>query len=261
KYDFVAVNQSTAQTGDISAVSPSGSPGALLRTDEMTFFVNDGTIDPGVRATYRARNLIKLPTSSRVKNTAGIVAQSEIKYDESSYPVLTYGSVSGWNDPATTARGLATTIKTWLNINNTWLAAHVQYDQFGNVRKHWDAKDTSLSNPTQTEYSSTYSYAYPTMITSADPDGGGPAVALVTTTAYDFTSGVVTSTTDPNNKTTTMEYAATDALGNSNSLQRLTKINRPDGGWTAYGYSDTPGNLFVVTRSALNVSRYTQTTQ
>ena len=235
-----------------------------MRIDETTFLVNDTSIDSNLRTQYRARHLISLPTSARVRNAPtstdeSLAAQSKIEYDQ--YALLTYGAATGWTDPGTSLRGLPTTTSSWLKSNNTWLSAHAQYDQFGNIRKSWDAKDTSLSNPTQIEYSSTYNYAYPTTITSADPDGGGPATALITTAIYDFTSGLVTATTDANNKTTTLEYAATDVLGNSNSLRRLTRINRPDGGWTAYGYSDQVGNLFVLTRTALDASRYTQATQ
>jgi YD repeat-containing protein len=49
---------------------------------------------------------------------------------------------------------------------------------------------------------------------------------------------------------TTYEYAATDALNALNPAGRLTKVNRPDGGWTAYAYGMQPDNLFLMTRTA-----------
>ncbi len=71
----------------------------------------------------------------------------------------------------------------------------------------------------------------------------------------------MTSTVDANSKTTSFEFAATDVLGNNNALQRLTKVIRSDGGWTAYGYSYQPGNLFARTRTALDASRHTELTK
>jgi hypothetical protein len=47
------------------------------------------------------------------------VAQGEIKYDEAAYSPLTYGAVTGWADPATTIRGMATTSRSWLNPGGT----------------------------------------------------------------------------------------------------------------------------------------------
>lgn len=254
QYDYATVPSATAQTGAIS-VMPQGD---LLRTSETTFLVNDPAIDSTTRDAYRARSLLSLPTSTRIKNGQGtIVAEGEVHYDEGSYPLLTYGAVTGWSDPGTNVRGLATTSRNKLIANNTWIESHIQYDQCGSPRKAWDA----LGNLSETEYASTNHYAYPTRMISADPDAAGPLVSLITTTAYDFASGLVLSTTDANNQTTTMEYAEFDVLGNANPLQRLTKINRPDGGWTSFGYSDAPGAASVVTRTALDASRYTEATQ
>jgi RHS repeat-associated protein len=255
RYDFVSVDQTTAQTGAINTI-PSG---ALVRSEETTFLVNDAAIDSGTKAAYRARNLITLPTSTRVKNAAGtIVAQSEFKYDEGGlYAPLTCGAVNGRIDPGAAKRGLSTTARSWLNTTGTWLETHAQFDQCGSLRKSWDAR----GYVSETEYSSANDYAYPTRTISPDPDGAGPVTALETTTIYDLTSGVLLSTTDANGKITTFEYSAFDAISNANPLQRLTKVVQPDGGSTAYGYSDTPGNVYVVTKTALDSSRYLQSTQ
>src|SRR5205085_10817850 len=78
-YDFASVDQTTAQTGAISALPV----GTLLRTDEVTYLVNDPTIAQSTRDAYRARNLITLPSSARVKDGAGnIVSQATTSYDE-----------------------------------------------------------------------------------------------------------------------------------------------------------------------------------
>lgn len=132
--------------------------------------MNDPLINGATQAAYRARNLIGLPTSTRVKNASGtIIAQSNISYDEAAYPSLTYGAVTGWTDPATTVLGNATTTGSWLNTTGTYLQTHAQYDQCGSVRNGWDTK----GNQSQVEYSSTYAYAYPTLTRTPVPDTSG----------------------------------------------------------------------------------------
>ena len=242
KYDFAAVDQSTAQNQPITAMPT----GALVRTEETTFLVNDPAIDAGTKAAYRARNLVSLPTSSRVKNEVGTVkAQSELKYDEAAYAPLTYGVVTGWSDPGTTVRGQTTTTRRWLNTNGSWLETHVQYDQCGSARKSWDAR----GYVSEVQYSNTYHFAYPTQTTSPDPDGGGVITPLVTTSVYDFNTGRVSSTTDANNQTTSFAY--------NDSLNRPTLVTRPTGGGsTIYEYGDSPGSFFTKTRTALDAGRY-----
>jgi RHS repeat-associated protein len=73
-------------------------------------------------------------------------------------------------------------------------------------------------------YSSTYYGAYPTTVTNA--------LGQNTIIAYDFNTGHVTSTTDPNSQSTTNTY---DIMG------RLTGIAYPDGGSTSYCYTDMGG--------------------
>ena len=131
-------------------------------------------------------------------------------------------------------RGNVTTAASWLNTNGTFLQAHTQYDQFGNVRKSWDEN----LNLTEIDYSSVFAFAYPTQVTSADPDGGGPGVALVTASEYDFSTGRVTATIDANNKRTTMGYndplnrikqivrASTDTVANVQTTYTYDDANR-----------------------------------
>ncbi len=258
QYDFTSVNSAIAQTVAIGSISL----GTLVRTQETTYLVNDANIDAAVRQAYRDRQLLGLPSSTRVRDAGNnVIAEGSMSYDEPAFPLLTYGSVTGWVDVQTTYRGNPTTSSSRVISTNSWLQTHVQYDQCGSVRKMWDARDTTVSNPAQIEYSSNYYYAYPTQTTSADPDGAGPATALVTSSLYDLTSGMVTATTDANNQTTYLEYATTDALGNSNPMQRLTRVSKPDGGWIAYGYSDQIGNLFLLTRSALDSTRSIEATK
>ena len=231
KYNFVEISQTTAQTADVGAI-PNGT---LIRTNETDYLTGD--------VNYRNRNLLSLPTATRVRDGLGnIVAQSSIVYDEPAFPLLTYGPLTGWSDPGVTARGNATTSSRWLNTTGANLSSHVQYDQCGNVRMAWDARDTSLTNPAQIEYSAVYQHAYPTLNTSPDPDGAGPLTALTTSTEYDGATGLVTSNIDANGQQTTFSY--------NDPLLRLKQVIRAAGDPTAknqitYLYNDAAHTVAV----------------
>ena len=255
-YSYASFDQTTAQTGAIGSI-PGGAP---ARTDETTYLVNDANISTATRDAYRGRNMVGLPSSTRVKNAAGtIVAQSEVKYDEAAYPLLSYGAVVGWNDPGTSVRGNATTTRSWLDTSNTWIETHGRYDQVGNLRYSWDAK----GNMSEVEYSSVYHYAYPTHTKSAVPDptnNRATNTALETWTAYDATSGKVISTTDANSKTTVLKYTYIDQYGQTvrDALDRLRKVEMPDGGWTMYEYGRNVYGDYVATRTAINATQNTE---
>ena len=166
-----------------------------------------------------------------------LAAESEIAYDESAYPIMTYGPVVGWTDPGTPARGGATTVRAKLLSTGAWLATHTRYDQLGNPRKSWDARG-SIS---EVEYAGNH-YAYPTQTTSAVPDTTGQFgsnAPFITTSVYDFWSGLVTSSTDANYKTTSYTYEY--------PLDRLKTVSFADGGQTTFNYDDTVSNLRVET--------------
>jgi RHS repeat-associated protein len=238
QYDFTSISQSSAQTLAIESISA----GSLLRTDEATYLVNDTTIDSNTRTAYRNRNLLRLPTSLRMKNSNGnIVAQSSLGYDETS--LQTFGNPNGWIDPQTPYRGNPTRTGSWLNTTNTFVNTQTTYDQFGNVRSTTDAK----GNQSQIEYSAAYGYAYPTLTTSADPDGAGPLTSLTTETEYNANTGLMTSLKDANGKTTSYTYDA---------INRPATITRPiGGGSTSYAYGDVPGDLYVRTQTSLDSTR------
>jgi RHS repeat-associated protein len=199
-----------------------GGPGALLRRSHTDYVTAAAYTDAQTGSYLRS-----LPSQKLIYNGSGtLVSQTSISYDELSFPLLTYPGVTGWSDPGTSARGNATSVSQWLNTTGGWLPTHAQFDQCGSVRKIWDARDVSLNNPTQIEYSATYQYAFPTLNTSPDPDltssSNGPLTPLTTVTAYDLATGRTTSTTDPNNVTSTFEY--------NDSLERLTRVVNASGG-------------------------------
>src|SRR5207249_2887875 len=147
--------------------------------------------------------------------------------------------------------------------NGAYLTTHAQYDQCGSVRKTWDARDTTLTNPSQLSYSDAFSddvsrntYAYPTSMITAVPDSNGAYgsnAAFETTSVYDFNTGRATSTTDANSKTTSFDY--------TDPLNRLKTVTLPDGGITTFNYSDTPGNLYIETLTKEDSTRNIDTYQ
>ncbi|MDX6446719.1 MAG: hypothetical protein QOH71_3793 [Blastocatellia bacterium] len=212
------MDPSTAQSGAIGSMPT----GALVRTTTTTNLTGD--------ANYRSRNILGLPVTTTVYNAAGgVLTQSTISYDESSYPLYNYGAITGWTDPGTTVRGNATTISRWIDVTNSSIQSHKQYDQAGSPINSWDPN----GNLSQMSYSYVYAYAFATQTTSAVPDPSGAygsTTALTATSVYDFYTGLVTSTTDANNKTTTFEY--------NDPLNRQTRVNLPDGGRTTHVYVD-----------------------
>ena len=188
-----------------------------------------------------------------------VIAATEYKYDE--YPLTTYAAVASWSTPSPgNVRGNATTVRRWQDYNyatgqslswggwtsGIWVEAHSWYDQCGNVIKTRDPK----GNDTVFDYTDNFSdqfnrntYAYLKSVTSPNPGGTyGGNMPLVNTTKYDYSSGKVIETTDPNGKVTSFEYMDT--------LDRLTRVFRPTGGGeTKYTYGDTIGNLFLQTQT------------
>src|SRR5262245_58974587 len=258
RYDYVSVNPTTAQTGAINSFPL----GALLRAEESTFLVNDANIPQATRDAYRARHLISLPSYTRVTNGVAVVAETQLKYDESAYPPLAYGSTpTGWTNPNVNERGNVTTTRRWLNAsgptvqtypNGSFLETHAQYDQCGNPRKVWDGKGKIA----ETFYTDSFSdgvdrntFAYATSVTTPIPDPTGASGSnqpLTSSTVFEFNTGKVVATTDVNNKTTSYFY--TDDGGALDSLQRLRRVTLPDGlGETKYEYGDAPGGLYIRT--------------
>jgi RHS repeat-associated protein len=232
EFDYASVDQNTAQNYASNYI-PYGSPVRITQTSYLTS-----------NQSYRDRNILGLPTSIVVYNGSwSPQSQTTIGYDE--YSLAYYGGIGGWNDPGG-VRGNATSVNKWVDVSGSWIAAHTQYDQAGNPVNSVDPK----GNPSQVTYSSSYVYAYPTQASSAVPDPSGnygSTSALVATSAYDFSTGLVTSRTDANGQTTSFEY--------SDPLNRPTRVYLPDGGRTTKIYVDShPCGGYVQTLTLLDSS-------
>jgi RHS repeat-associated protein len=263
-------NQTDVWDYDYGVGAPPTYPTRHSHTDYLTINpVNnvDYTTHTGahIRNLQRAQQLYAVNPATGVDLPAP-VAQSETKYDE--YPLLDCdgNGCSGaiqWINPGT-SRGNATTARRWLDTNQTWLENRVEYDQLGNVRKTRDARTdkTVAERVTQIEYSADYKHAYPTHTISPVPDltdTRATSAPLESWSAYDFSTGKLTSNTDANNQTTHLSYK--DDNNVPDPLDRPRKVQHPDGGWVRYFYNDTPGNLYVRTDTALNASQTAESYQ
>ncbi len=263
EYDYATISKSAAETTGIDSVPRPAQP---LRTTETSY------LDSANEA-YRLRNILGLPTSVKVRDGAGnVVAKTATAYDEPAYQLgNTYGALPTWAAPPPT-RGNATTTRHYLAPNATadfnqpcpavvCLETHTQYDQAGSAVSTTDARGSQ----TLIDYSSAYAYAYPTSVTTAAPntdsvsDSGitfgpgafGSTTGLTSFTDYDPDTGLVTTATDANGRQTRYDY--------TDPLNRLKRVERPDGGTTTYEYGryNNAGRVsdYVCTATLLDTGR------
>ena len=221
QYAFVAVQGSSSiAPGEPPNPNPTPVPTTIppspIRITETTYLINDTVNYPNQadRDAYKNQNMVGLVTVSKIKNGAGtiVVAQSETKYDEAAYPLISAGTTANWQDPSyTNYRANPTTSRVWdstkglVTNSSAYLETHAQFDNFGNQRKVWDAKN----NTSETEYSATYGYAFPTTVTTAIPDptnANGSNTAFQTTMTYKPITGLPWTTKDANDLETRIEY-------------------------------------------------------
>ncbi|HEV2861442.1 MAG TPA: RHS repeat-associated core domain-containing protein [Pyrinomonadaceae bacterium] len=248
---FAGVDPNTAKTGDITSI-----PAGPVVSETRTTYQRD--------AGYRSRNILGLVTSVTLMDGASRpVSKTESFYDESNYAVLPpYGDLgedAAYADPETTLRANPTTVRRYVDLTlGTYLETHAQFDQYGNPVNFWDERGVQ----SQKEYSAAHRHAYLTRTVTAAPDPSGEygsAQPFTSDTTYDGIRGLVLTTTDANGQVTEFKYQ--DDAGKQDALNRLRRVNRPDGGWTKTEYNDVVGNLFVHVESKLDAARSTHSYQ
>jgi RHS repeat-associated protein len=215
-----------------------GAPGTLVKQTSTSYTWQSGT--NANSAAYLAANILDMPASVTTQDaSANRCAETDYTYDESQYLTASgFGSASQHGAAPNAVRGNVTTTTQWLAplipsstscqlpSGASWstISTHSNWYDTGELYQAIDA----LGNPTTHTYDPRLWGAYSTLTTNAL----GQTIGGV----YDFNSGLLTSLTDANHKTSTFFY---------DNMFRITQANFPDGGQTNFYYTDTPGSLNV----------------
>ena len=257
-----------------------GTPGPFLRrthTDYVTTAAYVGAnVDPSLGAHLRS-----LPSQKSVSSDpagAGKVSRTDYEYDnygaDQRHAALTPrpqitglcltlgagGSCAKASDANYQPRGNVTGVTSYADAAGQTgpVIASTQYDVAGNAVKsiNSNGKATTLGytdsfcNGTMCGGSYTANtFAFASSVTSPVPDISGQyasATALTGSTVYDFHTGLAYSATDANAKLTTFEY--------NDALDRPTRVNRPDGGWTKHFYDRNAFGEYVNTQTLQNAA-------
>jgi RHS repeat-associated protein len=222
----------------------SGSPAALLKSTITSYLWQSPA-----KSQYTDNNVLDVPTVISVQDGSGSpVSQTTISYDDAIPSALGVTISHEANPVNANVRGNATSISHWLSgntvatpncpvaVSNGNLTTTKTYLDTGMVSQ---AKDACLQ-PTNFQFSSVYAGAY--LTSSCD------ALNHCTTMDYDFNTGSITGSTDPNGQITGKKTTYTyDNIG------RLTNIAYPDGGQTnAYYPNSTTVEVKKLQDSASN---------
>jgi RHS repeat-associated protein len=167
--------------------------------------------------------IVKDYNETTYPNNPTIVSKTHYYYDQ--FPLTNRTGMTGHDSEFSTSfttRANPTTTSRWLASENRWIDSKAYYDILGNVVQTTDARNYSST----INYSSAFQYAYPTQAINAKGHSA--------TNNYNFYTGQVISSTNANNQTTTNTF---------DSVDRLTRVDLPDGSYTRYAYDLTPNNF------------------
>ncbi|MFL6253575.1 MAG: RHS repeat domain-containing protein [Pyrinomonadaceae bacterium] len=267
---FVEVSQSLAATGTVAAIADGF---AFPKASSMeTVYLNDPD--------YRFRHILGLETSVTMRDGAdNPVSKREMFYD--GRDLLLYSDLAGdpgYSDPGSAPgfaapRGHPTTVRRYINPAvsvapdvecpaGVCLETRAQFDQCGNPVYDWNEAATSpltAANANVTKvYSADHKHALPTQITTLAPDPSGDHGAtdpFTTTNTYDPVTGRLVSSSDANGRVTNFSYNIDST--HPDPLNRLRRVDRPNGSYTLYDYHDA--EKYVRTETRLDSTRSTNT--
>src|ERR1041385_7141195 len=107
--------------------------------------------------------------------------------------------------------GNLTTRRVWNDLDNTWITTGSTYDFYGNVLSTTDGRGKVIQY-----FYDDATHALPNRVVVDPQNGTG---TQTTTTVYDYATGLVTSVTDANNATSTIDYT-NQLLGTIDPLGR-----------------------------------------
>ncbi|MFZ1971656.1 MAG: RHS repeat-associated core domain-containing protein [Candidatus Acidiferrales bacterium] len=246
----------------------SGAPGTLLRTTVNNYQTFPGDPLLPIQVQTSPSNLLTSPCQTIVYNGAvspsNRVAETDYLYDGGTATCGTAGTPSvtgvsglpsGTHDetyygPSTTTpapRGNVTSVtkQCFPSCPNPASTYTYTYDETGQVLTAKDpCGNAACADMTGTNHTTTYAYtdSYSSCGGAAPPSGNTNAfltavtnpLGQITKYCYGYTDGQLRGRTDENTQTTTYSY--------SDSLDRLTETQFPDGGQTKFAYNDSSYN-------------------
>jgi RHS repeat-associated protein len=197
----------------------SGAPGSLLRKTDYTFVTDSN---------YTSRHVLNLIASAIIYNGSGTAkSRSIFSYDGSSLTSATGSSNHDDTNYGTgfAYRGLATTTTQYTDAATPSgsITHSATYDMLGN----------SVTATADCCIQLQYTYSSTTQFSQAESTVRGSGTTLTTTSTYDSYTGLLASSTDENNQTTSYNYDVMD---------RQTSLTRPDSTVTSTSYDDSSAN-------------------
>jgi YD repeat-containing protein len=113
-------------------------------------------------------------------------------------PAITQLSYDGQAYGTAPTVGNVTTQKMWVDLDSKWITSSQTYNSYGNITSRTDPRGKMMQF-----YYDDSTHALPTRVVVDPQNGTG---TQTTTTAFDFSTGLVTSQTDPNNNVATIDY-------------------------------------------------------
>jgi RHS repeat-associated protein len=198
--------------------------GSTIKIENATYvWQQDSTYkEPQVLDLVASKSLSTAPFTSTTYTYTDTVSASNISTNHAGVPS---GSHRG-NVSSVTTNGIQTSY-TYLDTGNPATS-----------------KDSN-NNVTSYEYAPMFAGAYLTKVTKPVANG----VSHISQFGYDFASGLNTSSTDENNKTTSIDYYY--------AMRRLKSVTYPDGGESSYDYPDPTHITGVDTVSTSPLTRRT----
>lgn len=207
-------------------------------------------------ASFTGAHIVDLPSSVITYDGSGNrVAETDSSYDQTTPQPQSPAPVQHTTAPGGSARGNLTTVTKDCFVGSTTCASGnaattYSYYDTGQIYQMTDANNHITAFSYTDSYSSCGGNAPPSGATNAyltqvtyPPTNG---VAHVESYCYDYSKGVLQGSTDGNGQTSSYTY--------SDSLDRLTQANYPDGGQTLVSYSDAGPTPSVTTEKKLDTS-------
>src|SRR5262245_34221565 len=244
-------------------------PGQLLRHTHTDYLTTNSV--NGIDYTTNDVHIRRLPAGVKVygyKNGQEVLlSRTEVKYDET--PLEPRSNVVGWTDPQTSARGLVTTTKTWINTTDAsvdqnspqaYTQTQAKYDALGNIVETTDgreiksyiyyddnfgfADDEARQNNPPSQLNDQSTFAFATKVTN---DLGHTVY-----TQFNYFTGATVNTEDANGVVSSVEYD--DALDRpTKRIRARYKVGSgvpPERSQTTITYDDA--NRVITTTSDLN---------